>query len=371
VLTIDLGALARNWKKLAAISAPAECGAVVKANACGIGIEAAVPALWNAGCRTFFVAVPSEGVRVRAVAPEAAIYMLGGFIPEAAELYVGSNLRPVINHERELLDWEKVPGRRPFALHFDTGMNRLGFPPEDARALAASEQLRNMDLALVMSHLACAETPADPKNAKQLATFREIREHFAAAPASLANSAGIMLGPDYHFGLVRPGIALYGGGYGSGPTLDVVVTAEARILQVRDVRKGETVGYGRTETLKRDSRLAILAAGYADGYVRSGGSSDARPGAWAFVAGRRAPFVGRVSMDLIAVDVTDIPGVEPGQKAELFGHNVPVDEIAAAAGTIGYEFLTGLSRRAERVYTSDSASGGPLPAGEGVAEGDG
>jgi alanine racemase len=269
-------------------------------------------------------------------------------LPEAAALYFNADLRPVLNHERDLSDWLRLAENRPFALHFDTGMNRLGFSPAQAGNLAALDGIAG--LALVMSHLACADFPGDTKNAEQLAAFRAIRKLFAA-PASLANSAGIMLGPDYHFDMVRPGVALYGGEYRKSETLDVVVTAEARILQVRNVAKGETVGYGRTQILGRDSRIAVFAAGYADGYIRSAGSSDARPGASIFVAGRRAPLVGRVSMDLSAADVTDVPDeIAPGRHVELFGKNLPIDEVAAGAGTIGYELLTGLSRRAERRY---------------------
>jgi alanine racemase len=351
VLTIDLAALVRNWRFLAGKCAPAECAAVVKADGCGIGIEPAVRALTAAGCRTFFVAIPNEGVRARAVSRDAAIYILGGFMPEAASLYLDSDLRPVLNHEQELSDWLRLAGNRPFALHVDTGMNRLGFSGGEVRAVANSDKVAC--LTLLMSHLACADLPEDAKNARQLAAFRDIRQLFSA-PASLANSAGIMLGPDYHFDMVRPGVALYGGEYRNGEALDVVVTAEARILQVRSVKKGETVGYGRTQTLTRDSRIAIFAAGYADGYIRSAGSSDARPGASVFIAGRRAPLVGRVSMDLSAADVTDIPSdITPGQHVELFGKDLPIDEVATAAGTIGYELLTGLSRRAERRYLGD------------------
>jgi len=207
----------------------------------------------------------------------------------------------------------------------------------------------------VMSHLACADTPDHPLNHAQLAAFREVRALFPGVPASLANSAGIFLGPDYHFDLVRPGIALYGG----AAVADVpnpmrpVVILEARILQVRDARPGETVGYGATETLGRPSGLAILGAGYADGYPRHASSSDERPGARAFLHGLSAPLVGRVSMDLIAVDVTEVPGARRGDWVELFGPNIPVDEVAERAGTIGYELLTHLGRRYHRRYLGD------------------
>jgi alanine racemase len=348
-LTIDLSALAANWRRVAAEAAPAECGAVVKADACGLGIEQAVPALVAAGCRTFFIALPEEGRRVRTVAPDATIYVLGGFFADAADAYRAAELRPILNHEEELSAW-MAQGGRPAALHVDTGMNRLGFELAKARALDAAA-LRAAGVSFVMSHLACADEPTHPANARQLARFRDIRKAFPAFPASLANSAGVFLGKDYHFDLVRPGIALYGAEYRKGAALDVVVTAEARILQVRTVEAGATIGYGGEQMLARPSRVAILAAGYADGYIRSAGASDRRAGASVCLRGRHAPLVGRVSMDLMAADVTDVPGdVRPGEHVELFGPNLPIDEVATAAGTIAYELLTQLSRRAERRY---------------------
>ena len=350
-LTIDLGALARNWKRLAVRAAPAECAAVVKADAYGIGIEHAVPALSAAGCHTFFVALPAEGLRVRSVARDAAIYVLGGFFPEAAEDYLGGDLRPVLNHAQELDAWIHCGGGGPAALHVDTGMNRLGFPPEAALALAGSRRASGPGIALMMSHLACADEPGHPKNADQLALFRKLRQAFPDLPASLANSAGIALGPDFRFDMVRPGIALYGGARAADPEMEVVVTAAARVLQVRRVAAGQTVGYGATRKLQRTTQLAILAAGYADGYHRAANASAEHSGAEIFIAGQRAPLAGRISMDLMAADVTGIPKrIQPGDSAELFGPNISIEEVAAAAGTISYELLTHLGRRAERRY---------------------
>jgi alanine racemase len=352
-LKIDLGALARNWARLSSMSAPAECAAVVKAEAYGIGIDQAVPALWNAGCRTFFVALPEEGRRVRAVAPEAIIYVLAGFTTEALPAYLDAELRPVLNHADELSLWAGFNTGRAAALHVDTGMNRLGLPVERAIALSGSDLISRANVQLLISHLACADEPENPHNAAQLARFRETRAKHPSLSASFANSAGIMLGADYRFDLVRPGIALYGGACGPRINTEQVVTAEARILQVRHAAAGETVGYGSQQTLKRQSRLAVIAAGYADGYPRAAGSSDERSGASVFVAGRRAPLVGRVSMDLVVADVTDVPDeVRVGDRAELFGSHIPIDDVAATAGTIGYELLTRLSRRAERIYVN-------------------
>jgi alanine racemase len=352
VLTIDLGALARNWAHLAKLSAPAECAAVIKADAYGIGIEAGVPALWAAGCRTFFVAVPREGERARKAAPDATIYVLNSFANDWAEVCRAYALRPVLGSFAAIEAWSRCAPEEPSAIQIDTGMNRLGLTLKEALDLARRSDL--LDAAsprLIMSHFACADEPNHPMNLSQLALFGEIRREFPNLAASLANSAGIHLGTDTHFDMVRPGIALYGAEYVSGtPPLATVVTARARIMQVREAAAGETVGYGAGKRLEEDARIAILSAGYADGYHRLTGSSDARRGAAVLIRGRLARIMGRVSMDLITVDVSDIPGVAEGDWAELFGPTVAIDEAAKAANTVGYEFLTQLSHRAERVY---------------------
>jgi alanine racemase len=354
-LTVDLAALVRNWRRLAALAPDAETSAVVKADAYGIGLEPAVGALAAAGCRTFFVALPDEGRRARSAAPDARIFILGGFFPGAADLYRGLRLQPVLNSPAEIGEWLGLGGERPApAIHVDTGMNRLGLTPSEAGDLAAQpEKLTALAPALLISHLACADAPGEPRNAVQLAAFRTVRRLFPFVPASLANSAGIHLGPDYHFDLTRPGIMLYGATAGGALSpLDPVVTAEARIVQVRDALPGETVGYGAAETLRRNTRIAVLAAGYADGYHRLAGASDRHGGAAVAIRGGIAPLLGRVSMDLIAADVTDIPGAARGDWAELFGPAIPVDAVATRAGTIGYELLTGLGRRYVRHYRS-------------------
>ncbi len=365
VLTIDLSALAANWGRLAALSAPAECAAVVKADAYGIGIEEAAPALAAAGCKTFFVALPDEGARLRAAlanteTPDAVIYVLNGFFPDWADAFRAANLRPVLSTFAMVEAWAahrarhdgNAPSALPSAIQVDTGMNRLGLTLHEAIELARRpELLERAAPALLMSHLACADEPGRPENAAQLALFRELRAELPALPASLANSAGIHLGADFRFDLTRPGIALYGAAFAQDrPPLPTVVTAKARILQLRDVAAGEAIGYGAALRLREEKRVAILAAGYADGYHRLAGSTDARPGAQAWVRGRRAAVLGRVSMDLTAVDVTGIVGVAEGDWVELFGPNIPIDEVAASAGTIGYELLTQMSRRAARVY---------------------
>ncbi|MCX5576951.1 alanine racemase [Kaistia terrae] len=358
-LTIDLGALSRNWLALDALAGAAEAAAAVKGNAYGIGLVPAVRALSRAGCRTFFVALPDEGLRVRAAAPDATIYILNGLASNLSSMHAEARLRPVIGSTGELDEWAAYRARGGdgnAALHVDTGMNRLGITFAEAQELAADPGLvERLGLTLVMSHLACADTPAHPLNARQLATMQNVRALFPGLPVSLANTAGITLGPDYHFDIARPGIGIYGGPYIEGiAPLETVVTAEARIVQIRNVPAGQTVGYGAAQTLARPSRIAILSTGYADGYHRAAGSTDQRPGAATFLHGRPAPLVGRVSMDLMAIDVTDVPEARRGDWVELFGANMPVAEVAAAAGTISYELLTSLGARYARHYLGDA-----------------
>ena len=358
-LTIDLAALAENWRTLAERAGSAATAAVVKGDGYGIGIAPAAEALAEAGCHTFFVALPEEGLRVREAVRDAAIYVLNGLLPGAAERYAAVDLRPVLGSWPEIEEWaafRKAGGTTGAALQVDTGMNRLGLTPAEARKLAERRELAGaLGLTLVMSHLAAADTPEHPLNRKQLTAFRAVRTLLPDIPASLANSAGIFLGRDFHFDLVRPGVALYGAAAAAGVSpLRPVVTLEARVLQVRDGKRGETVGYGATETLERPARIAIVGVGYADGYHRRAGAAGRRRGARARLHGQDAPIVGRVSMDLIALDVTDIHGVERGDWAELFGPNIPVDEVADAADTIGYELLTGLGRRYARSYSLHS-----------------
>jgi alanine racemase len=361
VITIDLGALASNYRRLAALSAPAECAAVVKADAYGVGIDQAVPALAAAGARTFFVALPDEGARVRAAlagtdAPGAVIYVLNGFFADGAETFRAASLRPVLSTFASVESWAAHGRGAPSGLQVDTGMNRLGLTLHEALELTRrGDLLAKAVPELLMSHLACADEPERAENLSQAVLFREIASQFPGLPASLANSAGIHLGKEFRFDMVRPGIALYGGGFARNrPPLATVVTAKARILQVRDIAAGEAIGYGGALRLREAKRVAILSAGYGDGYLRLAGSSDARSGASAVVRGRRATLLGRVSMDLMAVDVTEIRGTAEGDWAELFGPSMPIDEVAAAAGTIGYELLTGLSRRAARRYDGGS-----------------
>ena len=341
-LTINPAAVARNWRALAAKTG-AECAAVVKADAYGCGIAHVAPALARAGCGIFCVATMREAVTLRALLPDVTIFVLNGAFEDAG-VAIEARLVPFISSPEALEAW---PEGAPFALNVDTGMNRLGLSVTDAKAVAAAGARRPV---LIASHFACADVPDHLLNAVQEAAFREAAAAFEGVPASLANSAALLTRPDAHYALVRPGIAMYGAvAAATEPALEPVARLEARVVQVRAAARGDTVGYGAAKTLDRESRIAIAALGYADGYLRAAGSADGKAGAPAFVNGAAAQLLGRVSMDLIAVDVTDAPCAR-GDYIELFGANVPIDAVAAAAGTIGYELLTGLSRRAERHY---------------------
>jgi alanine racemase len=358
-LTIDLAAIEANWRMLASRTVPIECAAVVKADAYGCGLDVVTTRLAKAGCKTFFVADLTEGRRVRALARDAVVYVLDGLSPHTAQAFADANLRPVINGPAELAEWDAFVAaanwRGGAALHVDTGMNRLGLSPDEAVAVASRVQLENHGFTLLMSHLACAETPSHAMNDRQIRMFRELRIMFRGVSSSLANSSGIFLGGGaVHCDLVRPGIALFGGNPTPGKTnpMRPVVELKGRILQVREVKRGDSVGYGATFVAQRAMRVAILAVGYADGFLRSAAGDRNKPAAQVLVAGKRCPLVGRVSMDVISVDVTDVPDgrARRGDLATLIGGDLGIDELAAAAGTISYEMLTRLGQRFHRVY---------------------
>ncbi|MGA8902255.1 alanine racemase [Bradyrhizobium sp.] len=361
ILTIDLDALVANWRKLEKTAVPAECSAVIKANAYGCGTEPVAQALAKAGCKTFFVATPDEAAAARAAAPSAVIYVLNGFIQNTGDAYARIDARPVIGDLNELAEWDVFCRRTGWAggaaIHIDTGMHRLGLTIAEAQGLIPRIHAGDHGISLVMSHLACAESLNHPMNARQLAAFRAIASEFSGVPASLSNSSGIFLGGSFLFEMVRPGAALYG----VNPTPEAdnpvlpVVELKARVLQIRDVERGESVGYGGNWTARRPTRLAVLSAGYADGYFRAGSSNDGTRGAEVMVAGKRCPVAGRISMDLMAVDVTDLEknAVRRGHLVTLIGEGITVDELAHHFGTIGYEVLTSLGRRYARVYKAD------------------
>jgi alanine racemase len=357
-LTIDVTAIAANWRELAHRLLTVECAAVVKANAYGLGLEPVTATLKEAGCKTFFVADIVEARRVRSRAREAAIYVLNGFTPDWGAGFIDINARPVINSTTELAEWDAFVSAHSWqggaALQVDTGMHRLGISPEEAAALAPRAQTANHGIALLLSHLACADNPDHPLNARQIQLFRELHMLYPGIPASLANSSGIFLGSTAHYDLARPGAALYGVNPTPGQPnpLKHVVELTGRILQLRTVEPDDTVGYGATWTAKRTSRIAVVALGYADGLLRAGSGTDDRPGGAAIIAGKHCPIVGRISMDLACVDITEIAtgAVHRGDLATLIGAEIPVDEVAAAAGTIGYEILTRLGPRCHLVY---------------------
>jgi len=337
-LTLDLDALARNYAVLRDM-AGVEAAPAIKADGYGIGAVEAGLRLWAEGARSFHVARLTEGETLRAALGDrpATIYVLDGPTPGSQASLRRAGLTPVINSPDQAAAWDG-----PAAIHIDTGMNRLGL------TLAEAATLKNRpDVRLVMSHLACAGKPDHPMNAVQLARFREARGLFPGAPASLASSGGIFLGRDYCFDQVRPGISLFGGGPHDRPDTRIaaVATLEAAILQLRQVPAGETIGYGGVFTADRDLTVAILAAGYADGVPWS-----ACPNGQVWFEGARRRLVGRVSMDMVAVDLTGCETAAPGALVEILGPNLPVDDAAAAAGTTAYELLTRLSTRAERVW---------------------
>ncbi|MEL7100742.1 MAG: alanine racemase [Pseudomonadota bacterium] len=336
-LTIDLSALQRNWRDLDALT-DCETAAVVKADGYGLGTAVAGTALAAAGARRFFVAVAEEGVTLRAALGQGPeIFVFSGHMDGDADAIAGAALIPMLNSVDQMLRHvEALPGT-PFGIQLDTGMNRLGMEPAEWQALRSIAVAQNPRL--IISHLACADTPDHPMNAQQLRVFREQTDGLDI-PRSLAATGGILLGPDYHFELTRPGIGLYGG----LPFIDAnpVVTLALPVIQVRDLLEGETVGYGNTWTAQRPSRIATVSGGYADGLIRAMGPNAHLHGR----AGYRVPVVGRVSMDLITADVTDL--AEDPETLELFGAHQSVDTVAKAAGTIGYEILTSLGARYAR-----------------------
>lgn len=337
-ITVDLGALAHNHAVLRKAAAGAEVAPVIKANGYGLGAQQVAYRLWDEGARTFYVARVFEGEALRRVFPDAVIYVFDGYL-DGARLEA-AKLRPVLNSREQVDAWHTERPHLPAALHVDTGMNRLGVRVEEADAL------KGLPVELVISHLACAPEPQHPLNAVQAERFAHVASLFPNARKSLANSAGVFLGERFRFDQVRPGICLYGGGPCEQPDERIrpVAIFEAPILQVRQLPAGESIGYGAAFVASELMQIATVGAGYADGVLRA-----SHPRGHAFVAGEKRRLLGRVSMDLIAVDVTGL-SVRPGEPVELLGPNILLDDAAAAARTTAYELLTRLSARAERVY---------------------
>ena len=359
VLSIDLSAIEANWRALARRAMPAECAAVIKADGYGCGIEQVARTLAKAGCKTFFVADLEEARRVRAVADLPVIYVLSGVMPNTPPTFADLNVRPVIGSLVELAEWDAFVAssqwRGGAALHVDTGMNRLGISASDAAALAPRLRSENHGIMLLMSHFACSDAPAHPLNDKQIKLFREVRVLYRGIPSSLANSSGVFLGAAAHCDVVRPGAAMFGVNPtpGRNNPMRPVVELRARILQVRKIQRGETVGYNAVWTARRNSVIAVAAVGYADGFMRAASGTDEFPGSNAIVGGQPCPLAGRISMDLVTIDVTDLPDPpKRGDMAILIGDDITLDDFATAAGTIGYEVLTRLGHRFHRIYRS-------------------
>jgi len=350
-LAVDLGALAYNHAVLRSEAAGAEVAPVLKADGYGLGAGPLGARLWHEGARSFFVARLSEGEALRsALTPDrpATIYVLDGFTPGSGPRLAATNLTPVLSTLPQISAAQAWAGGRPMpvALHIDTGMNRQGLAPDEARALTQStDRLGALDIGLVMSHLGSAESPKNPRNARQLAAFLEVRSLFPQARASLSASAGAFLGPDYRFDMVRPGVSLFGGGPEERPDerLRAVASLTAPIADIRNLRPGAILGYGDSVRISAPTRVAVVAAGYADGIIRAGKS-----GGYAWFAGARRRLL-IVTMDLLVIELGDAEAA-PGDEVELLGPNALLDDLARASGSVAHEVLVRLSRRADRTY---------------------
>ena len=341
-LTVDLDAIVANWKALDRMSAaPVETAAVVKADGYGLGADRVVRSLRRAGARSFFVAITEEGPAIRrAAGMDAEIFVFGGHMDGDARILADHGLIPLLNSQQQVQRHLTTLPDHPFGLQVDTGMSRLGMNGgELASVRHAFDPVRPR---LVISHLACADDTTDQRNQAQLATFRELTADFPA-PRSLSATGGILLGPEYHFDLCRPGIGLFGGApFRAGVP---VVVLDVPVIQVRDLSIGDYVGYGAEWTAKRKSRIATIAAGYADGLLRVMGG-DGLLSCW--VGDARCPVVGRISMDLITIDITDIESTP--ERVQVMNEHQTIDDVAEVADTIGYEILTALGQRIRRRY---------------------
>ena len=357
VLTIDLNALVHNYRILVRQAYPAKVSAVVKANAYGVGVDIIAPPLYRAGARMFFVAQANEAIELQSILPsDAHIAVLNDIQPGFAPIAAERGILPVLNSLNSIYEWQalcqKMQKKLPALLQLDTGMSRLGLDELEFEILADNPEIFDYaDIKFIMSHLACADEPDSQPSFDQLSRMKAMLARLPKTPVALANSAGVFLGPDFRFQLVRPGLALYGiDPMGeTGKFLRPVVSLEACVIQHRLVGEGVRVGYGGTYITKRPSRLATIAVGYADGWHRCLGDKSA-----AYFSGVRLPIIGRISMDSMTIDVTDLPEdiLKRGDYVELIGKHQTIDEVARDAGTIPYEILTSLGRRYERRYIS-------------------
>lgn len=354
-MTVDLAALRRNFQRIASMTTPARVAAVVKADAYGLGAIRVAETLLDAGCRHFFVAQAEEAIALRSHLPnDAQLFVLNGLLPGAEAACAAAQVIPVINCFAQLYRWRTQAHaerrRLPAVLQFDTGMSRLGFAPAERAAVRMGiAQSPELEILYVMSHLASADEPTKAQNAAQLAEMQMVKKEFAPVPSSFANSAGVLMGKDYHGSLVRPGIALYGGApqVNAVNPMEPVVSLAIAVAQTRTVPRGTMVGYSGTHVTGDSTRLATLCAGYADGLPRSLSGRGA-----VYFHGQRLPIVGRVSMDSMTVDISDLPddALDLGSLVEVIGPHQTLEMLAADAGTISYEILTGLGRRFFRSY---------------------
>lgn len=357
-LVIETAAIARNYKRFAGQAPTSEAGAVVKADGYGLGTETVVKTLAGAGCRTFFVATVPEALKVRATAPEAAIYTLDGLPAKAAPLLSGSRLRPVLASLADVEEWAGEAQRRgkrlPAGLQIDSGMHRLGLGAGEVQRLSESrELLEHIHLSLILTQLMVADRAGDPRNAAQKQRFESLARLLPPAPLSIAAASGMMLEPTFHADLTRPGMGLYGGipCPAAAHLVEPAAFLYARILQVHEAAAGEHVGYGAQRRFEAPVRLATLSIGYADGYGRALSDSGADDGAVCHIAGHAARVVGRISMDLTTIDVSAVPPelVTRGAFVAMMGDLTTVDTLATKAGTISYEILTRIGPRVARV----------------------
>ena len=360
-LLINLSAIATNYRLLRRCVLPAECSAVVKADAYGMGIDEVGPVLWAEGCKWFFVSQLDEAIRLRGILPNAEIAVLNGLIPKAERVYNSNRLTPVINYLEELELWQNYAHtfsrKMPAILNLDTGIHRLGFATEELQKLTENKSLLDgIDVRFVMTSLSCANVKDAPKNAEQVSIFRNNIAKLTSVfgkrfLGSIANSSGIFLGPEYHLDLVRPGSALFG----TNPTpnfdnpMQNVINFGARILQIKDVRAGESIGYNALYTCEKNAKIAILALGFADGVFRSLLSRG-----YVYIGDFKAKLVGSIAMDIITIDITDIPEsiAHTGAMVEVIGPHVSVDEFSSGAGTIAHEILVSIGLKHNRVYVA-------------------
>lgn len=356
-LTVRLGAVRRNYERLAKTAAPAKCGAAVKANGYGLGAVPVSRTLASVGCTEFFVASVAEGIEIRQVLPDVNLNVFNGAMPGTIDDLVAHRLTPLVISLEQLTIWRQAAKNAGemlrVGLHIDTGMRRTGLQVNEIEAIAEDDRLlAGMEIRHVLSHLASADEVDNNQSEIQLAEFERAIGVLPAATLSLANSAGMHRGPEYHFDLVRPGVSIYGGAPfpGKPNPMEHAVVLEAPMMQIYDVHPGDRVGYGATYEVVHPARHAVLALGYADGFLRSSSNSGR-----VWVAGVECPIVGRVSMDLTIIDVTALPvaNLELGAAVEVMGSNRLVDDVAADAGTIAHELLTDLGGRYEVVYEDD------------------